>query len=299
LDLFSPGFSPDGRLFAWGDVPRGELLRFDPINARFEPWLGGISAEHVDVSHDGQWVAYVTYPDRELWKSRSDGSERRRLTPAGVWAALPRWSPDGRSVAYAGLAPGDDSLAIRRVREDGGGDEVLVRSESRRHLRDVCWLPDGQSLVYSHISWLHPGVFSFDLRTKRASTLPGAEKLTFPKCSRGGDILAFEQDDERPGQRIRRRGRTDWEPVDLPLVYPNWTRDSEAIVGFNPETRHAERFSLKARTRTKVADLTGMPLVGLDGVPWMGLDSTDSPLVLRDLGVRNLYALQLSTDRRR
>ena len=40
-------------------------------------------------SHDGKWIAYVTYPDRMLWRSRTDGSERLQLTTPPMRAFLP------------------------------------------------------------------------------------------------------------------------------------------------------------------------------------------------------------------
>jgi hypothetical protein len=37
-------------------------------------------------------VAYVSVPERQLWKSKVDGSERRQLTFESMAAGLPRWS---------------------------------------------------------------------------------------------------------------------------------------------------------------------------------------------------------------
>jgi hypothetical protein len=55
-------------------------MRFDVKSDRREPFFGGISAEFLDFSKDGQWVAYVTYPEGNLWRSKLDGSERLQLT---------------------------------------------------------------------------------------------------------------------------------------------------------------------------------------------------------------------------
>ena len=66
--------------FAIGSQPRGELARFNQKSQQFEPYLSGISADSVDFSKDGQWVAYVTYPEGNLWRSKADGSERLQLT---------------------------------------------------------------------------------------------------------------------------------------------------------------------------------------------------------------------------
>ena len=56
--------SKDGtKIFAQGIIQRGELVRFDAQSHRLEPWLGGISAESVSFSPDGQFMVYVTFPD--------------------------------------------------------------------------------------------------------------------------------------------------------------------------------------------------------------------------------------------
>ena len=64
------------------------------------PTFGGISAQDVGVSRDAQWVAYVAYPERTLWRSRVDGSQRLQLTSRPLQVSLPRWSPDGKQIAF-------------------------------------------------------------------------------------------------------------------------------------------------------------------------------------------------------
>ena len=64
------------------------------------PFLGGISAEFLDFSKDGQWVAYVSYPEGTLWRSKADGSERLQLTFGPDSAIMPRWSPDGKAIIF-------------------------------------------------------------------------------------------------------------------------------------------------------------------------------------------------------
>ena len=56
MNFRSPVSSIDGkRLFVIGDQLRGELVRFESKSGQLVPYLGGISAQDVDVSKDGEW----------------------------------------------------------------------------------------------------------------------------------------------------------------------------------------------------------------------------------------------------
>jgi len=101
-----PVWSRDGRkVFAEGSRQSGELVRCQLGSGECTPYLGGIDAEGVSFSRDGEWVAYVL-PDGTLWRSRADGTEKLQLTFAPLWAALPQWSPDGRRICFARLETG-------------------------------------------------------------------------------------------------------------------------------------------------------------------------------------------------
>src|SRR5277367_1493671 len=99
MTFFSPLPSNDGKkLFVVGALARGELSRYDTRSAEFVPFLSGISADSVSFSKDGQWVAYVSFPEGTLWKSKSDGSQRFQLTYPPLIAVLPSLSPDGQQI---------------------------------------------------------------------------------------------------------------------------------------------------------------------------------------------------------
>ena len=129
------GVRPDGRgLLAYGTVPRGELQRFDRRKQRFEHFLGGDSVGMVRASPDGQWLAWVSFPESTLWRGRRDGSERLQLTSPPERAWLPSWSPDGKHIAFVGDQPGEAGRSIRVVSADGGAVEILARPDCGRLL---------------------------------------------------------------------------------------------------------------------------------------------------------------------
>ena len=65
---------------------RGELQRYDSKAKTFEPFLDGISAQDEAFSTDGMWVAYVSYPDCVLWRSKLDGSDKLQLSSPPIQA---------------------------------------------------------------------------------------------------------------------------------------------------------------------------------------------------------------------
>ena len=295
LSFDDPGPSPDGkRLFAWGRIDRGELLRYDARTGRFHKHLGGASVYYVDASADGRWLTWVSYPEGALWKSREDGTQRLRLTPLGWRVYVPRWSPDGTSIAFAGASPAERLLQIFHIPADGGEPQLLVRHDGQGSLWDACWLPDGRAIVYSYQS--RHGIYRVDLRTREVSMLPGTERMLYPKCSARGDILAMEHPAEggpRSPYWARFVDRDTWECLgDLDLAHPDWARDAQTLIGLNVRERRIERWSRKTRRLETVAEVGDIPLVSWVHVPWMGLAPDGAPLVVRDRSTRDLYALE-------
>ena len=157
--------SRDGRqIFAVGVKARGELVRYDANSKQFLPMLPGIAAFHPTFSRDGQWVAYTSYPDHALWRSRSDGTEPLQLTfpPAQVLGSF--ISPDSKQVAYSTSAG-----AVRLISMEGGSPQTIVEKDSY----GANWSPDGNLLVFTDPG----GIQLFDLATGKRSVVPGPAGL--------------------------------------------------------------------------------------------------------------------------
>jgi len=75
--------------------------------------------------------------------------------------------------------------------------------------------------------------------------------------------------------------------------FPSWTRDSRFIYFLRPGTDQGVfRIRSTGGEPERVADLKDMHLTGYFGI-WFGLDPTDAPLLLRDIGSDDIYALTL------
>jgi serine/threonine protein kinase len=159
--------SRDGKqIFAIGSQRRGELVRYDAKSRAFVPYLSGISATDATFSEDGEWVAYLAYPDHTLWRSRTDGSDRLQLTYPPATVIYPFISPDGRKVVFGA------SNAVYIVSTDGGTPQKVAE-----HSIAGSWSPDGNLLVLtSTVSGKHESeestadLKSIDLRQTKLQT---------------------------------------------------------------------------------------------------------------------------------
>jgi len=167
-----------------GDPPN----RHDAKTRTFGPFLGGISAQDVSFSRDGQWVAYVSYPDGKLWRSSPDGTEKAQLSSPPVYAMLPRWSPDGKEILFYGQVQGKPAR-IYEVPAVGGAPQELMPNQSGQQA-DPSWSPDGESLAFGEVANTGPGAIRIlDMKTHQITTLPDSQGLFSPRWSPGGRYL--------------------------------------------------------------------------------------------------------------
>jgi Tol biopolymer transport system component len=143
LDFYGPQPDRGGKtVFVIGVQRRAELMRYDS-KLGFVPYLGGLSAGHLAFSADGNWVAYTGVPDGTLWRSRVDGTERLQLTQPPMEVLVPRWSPDGKQIAFCG-----DTQKTRQsfvISSQGGIPREIAPGTF--FSCDPSWSPDGNSLV--------------------------------------------------------------------------------------------------------------------------------------------------------
>ncbi|MCC6929292.1 MAG: PD40 domain-containing protein [Gemmatimonadaceae bacterium] len=96
----------------------------------------------LDVSPDGTRIVFDLLGD--LYVIPIDGGKATRLTSGMPWDAMPRWSPDGRSIAFISDRDGGDNLWL--VNADGSGAHKITK-EVDNALSSPQWTPDGEYLV--------------------------------------------------------------------------------------------------------------------------------------------------------
>ncbi len=272
---------------------QGQLELYDAKTKRAAPYLSGISADNLTFSRDGSWVAYVTYPQGELWRSRTDGSEALQLTTSGSIAAMPGWSPDGSRIAFSEKTMGQP-WRLYVVQANGGTPSVVSGTE---YAFGASWAPDGSALVYGDGSFSRPDILkTINLKTKQIAVVPGSEGFNLPQWSPDGrSILAAD------GKRLvlfscKTRQWSSWSSADSPF-HPLWSRDGKAAY-FVAGTDHrgVYRVGLGEHSPRKVLDLDEINFANPDSM-WFSLTPQDDPVLLQDVGGGfEIYAQHWSVD---
>jgi Tol biopolymer transport system component len=302
-NTFAPLPSTDGnQIFVQTVQPRGQLVRFDARSREFRPLFPGaqadIQASAVDFSRDGRWIAYVSYPDGSLWRSRPDGSERVQLTYPPLLAHMPRWSPDGRRIAFMAQAAGKP-WQVCIVRAEGGAVERPVPDQ--RDEADPGWSPDGRLMAFGGQAVVEKeaarvdAIRVLDLQTHRVSVLPGSQGLWSPRWSPKGGYIAAMSNDGNELLLFDFSTRKWTELARMSLGYPQWSHDGESVffVGHPPGADKVFRVTLSGHKIEDVADLKNFHQAPFLVGNWMGLAPDDSPLLVRDAGTQDFYALSL------
>ncbi len=99
---------------------------------------------NVDVHPNGKELVFDFLGD--LYALPITGGEARPITSGVAWDMQPRYSPDGRFLAFTSDRGGGDNLWVLDSRADGG-TPAAVTSEKLRLVTSPAWSPDSQSLV--------------------------------------------------------------------------------------------------------------------------------------------------------
>ena len=291
LSFSSPLPSRDGKtLFVVGGLARGELVRYGAMSAEFVSFLSGMSAESVSFSRDGQWVAYVSFPDGTLWRSKLDGSQRIQLSYSPIYAFLPRWSPGRQEIVFNGFSPGQKAK-LYTISTDGGTPRELIPDDPQEKY-DPTWSPDGTRIVFGGaLGNRSASIRILDVKTHQISTVPGSNGLFSPRWSPDGRYIVAMPFDSRSLMLFDFAAQRWDEIAKTAAGFPNWSKTGEYVYFLHEEGQPSVmRVRIRDRKLERVADLKNFRQAGYYGV-WLGLAPDDSPVLLRDTGTQEIYAL--------
>jgi dipeptidyl aminopeptidase/acylaminoacyl peptidase len=220
------------------------------------------------VSPDGHLVAYVVESlngekdayQTDVWLVPTAGGEARPLASSPVGDDTPRWSPDGRFVAFlserprpgAADAASDAKRQVWLIRPDGG--EAVPLTEAPGSVTDLRWSADGKTIAFlarepksddrkrrekeKDDAWTPSEAYAWnrlwaiDVATRHARQLTtGLIHVTGMSFSPDGETLAFAG---QPTPRIPDAFRSDIYTIPVaggvpaPLVTRKGTDDSPA-----------------------------------------------------------------------
>jgi serine/threonine-protein kinase len=131
----------------------------------------------------------------DIWLKRFDNGVVTKLTVEGGDSRYPAWSPNGKSVLYAG---GANRQSILEKPADGSAPPK-VRLRSDDHIQAITESPDGQWLIYqSGAANVTSRVYAQHGDSAAAPLLPGKARL--PALSPDGRWLAYTSGDNGPAE---------------------------------------------------------------------------------------------------
>jgi len=177
----------------------------------------------VDVSPDGKHLVYRvnrfqdpdSQPPSNVFVSNLDGTKATRITASENHDTQPKWSPDGKSIAYVSIpAETSGKFAIHVVRADGSGDTTLLSQDTT--ISDVSWSPDGRSIAYGSRNGTTGMIGVIDVASRQTRWLPFTANGSNPAWTRSalyflagdGSIRAASIDGSNPRTLPRKSDAT-------------------------------------------------------------------------------------------
>src|SRR4051812_22282612 len=196
----------------------------DASSRTIELSLSEGTAISVDISPRDGLIVFDLLGD--LYLLPHEGGGARQLTRGIAVDHSPRFSPDGRSIAFASDRSGIENIWIVGV--DGGGLRRLTREEDEaiasRHIGAPAWSPDGRSIIADRQP-VGPGpreLWQYDAARgtgRRLATAPLLGTGSFHPTER---LVYFSASDDAGGNpssfRIRRLDLRTGQSSDLGLV---------------------------------------------------------------------------------
>ena len=133
-----------------------------------------------------------------------------------------------------------------------------------------------------------------DLRTHQVSAVPNSNGLFSPRWSPDRRYLVAMSFDSTKLVLFDFATQKWEELARISCAFPNWSKNSDYVYFLQQDQPSVMRVHIADKRIERVADLRNLRLTGYWGI-WLGLAPDDSPLLLRDTGSQDVYALDWHT----
>lgn len=182
------------------EISSGDLLEQFKLNY-FEPKVGRLAFtyEHLVSGEPQKDIYYIDFKELKI----------KAVTNNKVLDEYPRWSPDGRKLAFYSDRSGNRDI----YSSNPDGSEFRKLTRFRGLDEDPDWSPDGKRIVFQRAEKSGTALFVMNADGSGTQKLPLKKKkessvLSVPKWSPRGDEILFSTNDHWPG----------WDIVVLSLV---------------------------------------------------------------------------------
>jgi Tol biopolymer transport system component len=180
---------------------------------------------------------------------------------------------------------------VYTVSIDGGAPRKMIPDDLEEQL-DPSWSPDGTRIVFGGASSdPNTTIRIFDINSHQISALPGSKGLFSPHWSPDGRYIVAMPPNPHTLTLFDFATQT-WEEIaKVTADFPNWSRTGDYLYYLHEGNQPSVmRVRIRDRTLERVADLKDFRQAGYFGY-WLGMAPDDSPLLLRDTGTQEIYAL--------
>ncbi len=216
--------SPDGQYVAWAQTqasPWSPEIRIAPASGGRPAGVGTAELQPVQTepswSPDSSQIAFLSAPSgqAQVWTVSRNGSHAKQWTKLSGYAAHPRWSHDGRRIAFLYIegAGGGGPLNAAAARTGVIDQEIrnqriaildlrsgTVRqvSPANLHVYDYDWSPDDAAFAATAApgpgdnNWWIAQLYTFQVANGEAKSIYKPEyQLATPRWSPDGNTIAF------------------------------------------------------------------------------------------------------------